>query len=178
MNIGLLLLRLVVGLTLAVHGTQKLFGWFGGPGLDRAGQSMGNLGFVPGRRSALLAGLMETGGGLLLALGLMTPAAAAAIFAVMLVAGFSAHLKQGFFLQKGGYEYTLVLGLAALSIAFTGPGELSLDALFGLDLGGALWGLAALLVGLVGGTIPLAGRQLPTIPLQTATPSRSDSQKA
>src|SRR5947208_30965 len=112
MDIGLLLLRLTVGLTLAAHGVQKLFGWFGGPGPDAAGQFLAVLGFQPGRRHALMAGLAETGGGLLLALGLFTPVAAAVVFAVMLVAGVSVHLKKGFFLASGGYEYTLVLGVA------------------------------------------------------------------
>src|ERR1700730_4125568 len=87
MDIGLLLLRLTVGLTLAAHGAQKLFGWFGGPGLDKTGMFFEKLGFVPGRRHALMAGLAEAGGGLLLALGLVTPLAASAVFAVMLVAG-------------------------------------------------------------------------------------------
>ena len=163
MDIGLLLLRLVVGLTLAAHGAQKLFGWFGGPGLTKTAAGMEQLGFVPGRRNAILAGLTEAGGGLLLALGLATPLAAALVFAVMLVAGVSAHLKQGFFLQNHGYEYTLTLGLAALSVAFTGPGPLSLDAPLGLSLWGTRWGMLALAVGLVGGALQLAGRQRPAM---------------
>jgi len=73
MNIGLLMLRLAIGLTLAAHGSQKLFGWFGGPGLKSTGQFFETLGFRPGRRHAALAGLAETGGGLLLALGLFIP---------------------------------------------------------------------------------------------------------
>jgi len=112
MNIGLLLLRLTLGLTLAAHGTQKLFGWFGGPGLDATGQFFAMLGFPTGRRHALLAGLAETGGGLLLALGWLTPVAAALIFSVMLVGAVTVHIQKGFFAQNGGYEYTLVLGVA------------------------------------------------------------------
>ena len=139
MDIGLLLLRLTVGLTLAAHGTQKLFGWFGGPGLDGTGQFFEMIGFIPGRRHALRAGLAETGGGLLLALGLLTPVAAALLFSVMLVAAVTVHIKKGFFVQNGGYEYTLVLGIAALTLAFTGPGSLSLDAL-GYYLSGRFWG--------------------------------------
>jgi putative oxidoreductase len=157
MDIGLLLLRLTVGLTLAAHGAQKLFGWFGGPGLDGAGMFFEKLGFLPGRRHALMAGLAEAGGGLLLALGLATPLAASVVFAVMLVAGVTVHLKRGFFLTSGGYEYTLILGVSGLSLAFTGPGVLSLDALLGLNPAGALWGATALLVGLAGGAIQLAG---------------------
>jgi putative oxidoreductase len=168
MDIGLLLLRLTVGLTLAAHGAQKLFGWFGGPGLDGAGQGLATLGFPLGRRHALRAGLAEAGAGLLLALGFLTPAAAAVVFSVMFVAAVSAHVKQGFFLTSGGYEYTLVLGVGGLTVAFTGPGALSLDALFGFSVNGAFWGAAALLVGLAGGALQLAQRS-PAPTLQTAT---------
>lgn len=159
MDIGLLLLRLAVGLTLAAHGAQKLFGWFGGPGLDATGQFFEMIGFRPGRRHALMAGLAETGGGLLLALGLLTPVAAALVFSVMLVAAVTVHIKKGFFAQNGGYEYTLVLGIAALTVAFTGPGLLSLDALVGYHLSGTFWGMAALLVGVLGGVMSLVQRR-------------------
>jgi putative oxidoreductase len=167
MDIGVLLLRLTVGLTLGAHGAQKLFGWFGGPGLDGTGKGMEMLGFFPGRRHALMAGLTEVGGGLLLALGLMTPVAASIVFAVMLVAGVSAHVKHGFFLTNGGYEYTLILGLSGLSVAFTGPGGLSLDALLGLHLEGALWGVGTMLVGVACGATQLGGRRRAQAP-QTA----------
>jgi putative oxidoreductase len=159
MDIGLLLLRLTVGLTLAAHGTQKLFGWFGGPGLNATGQFFEMIGFLPGRRQALLAGLAETGGGLLLAVGLVTPVAAAIVFSVMLVAAVSVHIKKGFFITNGGYEYTLVLGVSGLTLAFTGPGSLSFDALLGYSRSGAFWGLAALLVGVLGGIVPLVQRR-------------------
>src|SRR5687767_12762036 len=102
MEIGLLVLRVVLGLTLAAHGAQKLFGWFGGPGLAGMSGWLESIGFVNGRRNAVLAGLGEAGGGLLLALGLFTPAAAAIVFAVMLVAAVTTHWKSGFFAQKGG----------------------------------------------------------------------------
>ncbi|HVJ27733.1 MAG TPA: DoxX family protein, partial [Vicinamibacterales bacterium] len=95
MEIGLLLIRAVVGLTMAAHGAQKLFGWFGGYGLEGTGGFLEQLGFRPGRRHAFMAGLVETGGGLFLALGLLTPFAAAAIVAVMLVAAVTVHLKGG-----------------------------------------------------------------------------------
>ena len=161
MSIGLLILRLVVGLALAGHGTQKLFGWFGGYGLSGTAGFLEQLGFVPGRRNALFAGLAETAGGLLLALGLATPIAAAMIVAVMTVAAVSVHLKHGFFAHNQGYEYTLVLAIAALTIAFTGPGPISLDALLGLHDAGYGWGLAALVVGVAGGAVQLANRQVP-----------------
>ncbi|HKC40510.1 MAG TPA: DoxX family protein [Gemmatimonadales bacterium] len=161
MSIGLLILRLVVGLALAGHGTQKLFGWFGGYGLNGTAGFLEQLGFIPGRRNALFAGLAETAGGLLLALGLATPVAAAMIVAVMMVAAVSVHLKHGFFAHNQGYEYTLVLAIAALTIAFTGPGPISLDALLGLPDTGVAWGLGALAVGLGGGAVQLANRQVP-----------------
>ena len=154
MSIGILILRLVVGLTLASHGAQKLLG------LTQTGAAFEQLGFVPGRRAALFAGLAETGAGLLLALGLATPLAAAVALSVMVVAGVSAHASKGFFAHNGGYEYTLILGIAALSIAFTGPGPLSVDAVLGVQDAGAGWGLAALVVGLVGAGVQLAQRQV------------------
>src|SRR5258706_747397 len=119
MSVGLLILRLVVGLTLAAHGAQKLFGWFGGYGIAGTGQFLEQLGFRPGRLHAAQAGIVEGVGGLLLAVGLLTPAAGAALVAVMLVAAVSVHIKGGFFAPGGGYEYTLVLGGAALAHAVT-----------------------------------------------------------
>src|SRR5580765_1870434 len=97
MDLGLLILRVVVGLTLAAHGSQKLFGWFGGYGLAGTGSFLEQLGFRPGRVQAFLAGAAEAGGGLLLAAGLFTPLAAAAIVAVMFVAIVSVHWPKGFF---------------------------------------------------------------------------------
>src|SRR5256884_5627818 len=148
MSIGILILRLAIGLTLAAHGAQKLFGWFGGYGLTGTGGFLEQLGFVPGRRKALFAGLAEVGGGLLLALGLATPLAAAMIVAVMVVAAVSAHLKHGFFVHNQGYGYTLILAIAALSVAFAGPGPVSPDAVLGWRDAGDGWGLAPLAFGL------------------------------
>ncbi len=168
MEIGLLLLRLTVGLTLAAHGAQKLFGWFGGPGLEGTGQGLAALGFSPGKRHALMAGLVEAGGGLMLALGLLAPLAATIVFSVMLVAAVSVHVKQGFFITSGGYEYTLVLGLAGLTVAFTGPGALSLDALLGWTMKGGVWGAGAFVAGVAGAVVQLAQRR-PAPVLQPAT---------
>ena len=169
MNIGLLLLRLAVGLTLPAHGSQKLFGWFGGPGLNGTGQFFEMLGFRPGRRQALSAGLAETVGGLLLAFGFLTPLGAAAVIAVMLVAVFSVHIQKGFFVHNGGYEYNVVLAVAALTLAFTGPGSLSMDAFLHYNYSGAVWGLAAFLIGVVGGILPLLGRKAsPTVGTSSA----------
>jgi putative oxidoreductase len=162
MDFGLLLLRLTVGLTLAAHGAQKL-GWFGGPGLGAVGQMFEAFGFHPGRRQALVASVVEIGGGLLIALGLLTPLGAALMLSVMIVAAFSEHLKNGFFISSGGVEYNVVLGIAGLTFAFTGPGALSFDALLGLPWlnGGPLWGLAALAIGLIGGASQVAQRRAP-----------------
>ncbi len=166
MSIGLLILRLVVGLSLAAHGAQKLFGWFGGYGLTGTGKFLEQLGFRPGRVQAALAGIAEVLGGQFLAAGFLTPAAAAAVVAVMLVAAVSVHLKNGFFAPSGGYEYTLVLGAAALALAFTGPGVLSLDHALGIAWSGGISGLAALATGLIGGAVPLLARK--TAPASTA----------
>ena len=139
------------GLTLAAHGTQKLFGWFGGPGLGATGQFFTVLGFPPGRRHALMAASRETVSGALLAVGLAIPAAVAVVVSLMLFAGVTVHLGKGFFASNGGYEYPFVLAMFALTLAFTGPGSLSIDALVGHQLSGALWGSGSLLAGLVGG---------------------------
>ena len=159
MSIGLLILRLVVGLGLAAHGAQKLFGWFGGYGIAGTGQFLEQLGFRPGRLHAVQAGIGETVGGLFLAAGFLTPAAAAAVVAVMVVAAVSVHITKGFFAHNGGYEYTLVLAAAALALAFTGPGALSLDQALGISWSGETWGLGALAAGLIGGAVPLIARR-------------------
>ena len=161
MDVGILLLRLTVGLTLAAHGSQKVFGWFGGYGLDGTGQFMEALGFRPGRRHALAAGVVELVGGLLLAVGLFTPLGAALVASVMLVAAVTAHVRNGFFLAAGGYEFNLVLGVAALAVAFTGPGSLSVDAAAGYASGGVVWGVGAAAIALVGAVAQLAQRQRP-----------------
>ena len=104
MDLGLLILRVVFGLTLTAHSVQKLFGWFGGPGIAGTAQMMEQLGFRPPRLQAVVAGLVEGGAGLALAAGLLTPPAAAAFISVMFVAIVSVHLPKGFFIQNGGFE--------------------------------------------------------------------------
>lgn len=129
-DLGLLLLRLGTGGVLAAHGAQKLFGWFGGHGIEGTGQFMESVGYSPGKASATAAGLAEAGGGALLALGLATPAAGAAAAGAM--AGASAvHAPNGFFNAEGGFEYAATLGLAATGLAVAGPGRLSLDHAIG-----------------------------------------------
>lgn len=159
MDTGLLLLRLVVGTTLAAHGAQKLFGWFGGPGLAGAGAGLESLGFTPGRRHALAAGAVEIAGGLLLAIGLATPLAAAIVASVMIVAAVSAHLPRGFFAHNGGFEYNLVLGASGLALAFTGAGAISADAVLGWSVAGAQWGAGALAIAVIGAAGQLAQRR-------------------
>ena len=159
MDVGLLILRLVVGVTFAAHGTQKLFGWFGGGGIAATAPSFHQLGFRPGRLHASLAALTETVGGLLLAVGFLTPFGSALVISVMLVAAVGVHLRNGFFAQKGGYEYNLVLAGSSLALAFTGPGAISVDQLLNLPLSGTAWGLAALMLGLVSGAVPLLTRR-------------------
>jgi putative oxidoreductase len=171
MTIGLLILRLVFGITLVAHAVQKLFGWFGGGGIAGTAPLMEKLGFRPGRLQAVLAGLVEAGGGLLLAAGLFSPLAAAMIIAVMLVASVTVHFANGFFVQKGGYEYNLTLAAGALALAFTGPGALSLDAALGIAWSGPVWGMTALALGLLGG-----GSQLLT--RSRRSPAQVSAQKA
>ena len=170
MDLGILIARLVVGMALAGHGSQKLFGWFGGGGIAGTAPFMEQLGFRPGRLHAALAGIAETAGGLLLAAGLLTPFAAAALIGVMVVAAGSAHWGKGFFLQNGGYEYTLVLAGGALAVAFTGPGAISLDRSLGISWSGNSWGLFALLLGFLSGAAELLTR--------TSAPAASKQQAA
>lgn len=129
-DVGLLILRAGLGATLAAHGSQKLFGWFGGHGLSGTSGGMEAMGFFPPRVSALMAGLGEAGGGALLALGLATPVAGAAAAATMLAAG-AVHKPAGFFATEGGFEYTAVLGLGGAALAVGGPGHYSLDRVLG-----------------------------------------------
>ena len=153
MDIALLIFRVVIGLTLAGHGAQKLFGWFGGPGPVRLRQGFEKQGYKPAWFWASLAIVGELGGGLSLALGFLTPLGAAGIFGAMVMAAKS-HWKNGFFLQKGGYEYALTLAIASLAIGLIGPGSYALDALFRsvlpeVPVFGVL-AVAALLVDIIG----------------------------
>jgi putative oxidoreductase len=117
-----------VGATRAAHGTQKLFGWFGGGGIEGTAGGMHAMGFHPSKPSAVLAGLGEAGGGLLLALGLATPVGGAAAASTMVAAG-AVHKPAGFFVTEGGYEYAGMLGLIGTALAVGGPGHYSLDRL-------------------------------------------------
>ncbi len=129
-DLGLLLLRVGVGAAVASHGAQKLFGWFGGGGIKGTAGFLKSQGFTPPQRSAVLAGLGEFGGGTLLALGLGTGPAAAAVTSTMITAS-SVHAPNGFFNTAGGFELPATYALVATSFAVAGPGRYSLDAATG-----------------------------------------------
>src|SRR3954447_18723322 len=131
MDIALLVLRVVVGLFFIGHGAQKLFGSFGGHGLQGTAGFFDSIGMGPGRRNALAAGYSELIGGGLLFLGLITPLGAALIIGVMIVAISTVHAKNGPWVTDGGWEYNAVLIAIAFCLAGAGPGEISLDDLFG-----------------------------------------------
>ncbi|MEC8426822.1 MAG: DoxX family protein [Pseudomonadota bacterium] len=125
---GSLLLRVPVGAVLAAHGAQKLFGWFGGYGLEGTGQWMASVGFEPGYLMALLAGSAEFFGGLALVLGLLTrPAAAVAAFTMLMA--MTVHIGNGMFVSNNGYEFALTLLAASLALVFHGGGKLAIDNL-------------------------------------------------
>lgn len=157
---GLLAARLVLGPLMAAHGAQKLFGWFGGPGLRAAGGMMEHLGFRPGLPFALAAGATEFAAGVLVMLGLLGPAGPALTVSVMLVAAVSAHLKNGLWAQNGGYELALVYAAVAVALALTGPGAFSADAALGLSwLSAPAYAAIALAVGIIGGAANLLARR-------------------
>jgi putative oxidoreductase len=124
---GTLALRIPAGIIFAAHGAQKLFGWFGGYGLEGTGQWMDSIGLAPGYWMALLAGAAEFFGGLALIAGLLVRPAAAALAMAMLVAIFSAHLGKGLFVAQDGYEFAMALAAIAVALVFSGAGRGSLD---------------------------------------------------
>ena len=151
MDVALLVLRIVVGLTLAAHGAQKLFGVLGGSGLSGTAEMFDGLGLRPGWLHARVAGAAEFLGGAFLALGLLVPFAAAAIIGVMTAAVLTVHLRNGFWNTNKGYEFNLLIAAVAFAIAGTGPGSISLDAALNLDLAGTGWAIGALVAGVIGG---------------------------
>ncbi|MFB7141790.1 DoxX family protein [Gottfriedia sp. NPDC056225] len=126
-NIGLLIIRLVIGLLFVGHGAQKLFGWFGGHGLKGTGGWFDSIGMKPGVTIALFAGLAELVGGILFALGLFTPLAAIIITGTMVMAIIKVHGPNGLWATSNGYEYNLTLVAVAIGVALIGPGQYALD---------------------------------------------------
>jgi putative oxidoreductase len=159
MDPALLVLRLVVGLAFAAHGAQKLFGAFGGHGIDGTAGFFEQIGLRPGKAHAWAAGGTEFLGGLAIALGLLTPIPAAALIAVMTAAVITVHLKNGFFNTEQGFEYNLVLVAALFALTGIGAGGWSLDSALGIDVAGIAWAVGALGAGLLGGVAAvLSGR--------------------
>ena len=160
MDAGLLFARLIFGGLMAAHGSQKLFGWFGGYGLAGTGGFFESLGFRPGRLFAAAAGATETTAGLLLALGLFGPIGGALMLSVMVVAMVTVHWHNGVFATNNGVEMPLLYAAAAVALALAGPGAYSIDAAVGL---GAFWtpGLTwiVLALGIVGAFANLALRR-------------------
>ncbi len=132
MSIVILILRLILGMSFILHGSQKLFGWFGGHGLAGTGGFFESIGFRPGKTFALMAGLGETLGGLLTLLGLGGALGPVLIVLVMLVAIGSVHYSKGFFVTNGGWELNSAYIAVALAVAFAGNGAYALDNLFGI----------------------------------------------
>jgi putative oxidoreductase len=175
---GLLILRLVAGLTLAAHGAQKLFGWFGGGGIKGTLQMQERMGLKPAPLWAGMVLLGEFGGGLSLALGFLTPLGAAAMIGTMFMAIAKAHWKNGFWNGKRGIEFPLQLLTIGVVLGIAGPGSYSLDTLFGITLPGVLFlilALAALLVDVAGLFI---SRGTVVAPAQPAPVGASSTSKA
>jgi putative oxidoreductase len=135
-GLGPLALRIAVGVIFVAHGAQKLFGWFGGYGLEGTGQFFGSMGLTPGVLMALLAGAAEFSGGIALVLGLLVRPAAVVLAFTMLVAIFAVHLGKGFFAGSGGYEYALALFAASVSLLISGAGRFSLDRALSISAAG------------------------------------------
>lgn len=157
-DLGLLLLRVLVGVAFSLHGFQKLLGWFGGGGMAGTAGWFRSLGFGDGRTAAVLAGASEVGGGLGLALGLLTPLAAAAMIGTMTVAALVNNAENGFWSVRKGWEINGYLIAVAWAVATAGPGAYSLDRLLDIHVAGLLPGLAALLLGAGGGWLRWATR--------------------
>jgi putative oxidoreductase len=151
MDLALLVLRVVVGLLFVGHGAQKLFGVFGGGGLEGTAGMFDNIGLRPGWLHARAAGTAEFLGGALIALGLFTPFAASALIGVMTAAVITVHARNGIWNSNQGYEFNVVLSAAVFALAGIGAGAWSLDNAFGFDLHGVIWAVAALAVGIIGG---------------------------
>ena len=160
MDQGLFIARLVIGLLMAGHGAQKAFGWFGGYGLQGTGGFLETLGFRPGRLFAAAAAYGEVVSGLLIVLGLLGPIGPALMLSVMIVAAVTVHWNKGLFATSNGVELPLLYATAAIALALTGPGHLSLDTVLGLQwLSTPILATAALIAGAAIGFANLALRR-------------------
>lgn len=157
-GVGLLVLRTVVGLTLAAHGAQKLFGWFGGPGIKGFAGMLGQLNIRPTALWAWVAALAELVGGLALAVGLLTPLAATAIAGSMLVAIATVHLAKGFWNTQGGIEFPLLILASVVALALTGPGVYSIDHWLKIALPEPITILVGMVAVIVGALTALVSR--------------------
>jgi putative oxidoreductase len=159
LSTGLLVGRLVVGLGMAAHGAQKVFGWFGGKGPEGTARYFESLGYEPGRVFGMIAGLGELSSGLLVAAGLLGPVGPGLMLAVMLVASLQQR-HNGFFAMNNGLELPLLYAAAAVALAYTGFGQYALDAVLGLDERTTIsLETLALIVGAMGGAAALALRR-------------------
>src|SRR5450759_1030024 len=167
--LGLLILRLGIGLIIAAHGAQKLFGVWGGPGMAKWTQSVQRLRIRPAQPWAWIAVLSEFGGGLLLAVGLLSPLGGLAIIGAMLVAVATVHLSKGFWASKGGFEFNLSLMVGAAALAFTGTGPSSIDGALRIHLPEPVSLIVGTIALIVGVTVTLASRSAqPDTQTQTA----------
>ena len=167
-SIGLLLLRVVVGLIMAAHGAQKLLGWFGGYGLRGTGEFFVQLGFQPGPAFAAAASISEIISGLLVTFGFLGPIGPALMISVMIVAAVTVHWEHGLFAGTNGIEIPLLYAAAALGLALTGYGQYSLDAWLGIA---GRWNTTftwvVLALGIIGGFANVALRRRPTLTART-----------
>ncbi len=150
MSLGLLVIRVAIGLLFVGHGAQKLFGSFGGHGPEGTGAFFESQGMRPGRLMAVAAGASELVGGALFAAGLLTPVGAALISATMITAMLTVHAGKGLWMTEGGVEYNLVLVAAVFGVTAIGAGKWSLDHAIGWDVSGVWWGIGAVVVALIG----------------------------
>jgi putative oxidoreductase len=178
MSVGRLVSRTVIGALFIGHGTQKLFGWFGGPGPAGTAAMMESLELRPGKVHAILGGVTETVGGSLLVAGFATPLASAALTGVMTTAIGTVHLPNGPWAANGGWEYNAVMIGSLTALAETGPGDLSLDHVLGTEHSGPGWALAALATGVGSAalTMKVGRRGKPSLPPATDTSAATAAQ--
>jgi putative oxidoreductase len=164
-SVGLVVIRLALGLMLVMHGANKIFG---AGGISGTARWFEGLGFRPGLLNAWVAAVTEVGAGVLMCLGLFLPAASAGFVGLMTVAGLTDHRGKGFFVFKGGWEYVALIAAVAAGLAFTGPGRWSLDHLIDIELHGFGWGAGAVFVGLIAGLGAVAVFHRPVTQEQSA----------